>query len=180
MPIESAETPIAVLPPVSLPDLDGAPVDLATYFAGHPGVVIFTCNHCPYAQHIETAVGRIAREHPTTRIVAICSNDAQAHPADGVDGLREQVVRAGWEFPYLVDESQEVARTFGAVCTPDCYVFTPTGSLCYRGAIDDTRPSSGVTATGEYLIAAITAAGGGTPPPAGRPSLGCGIKWRMS
>jgi len=180
MPIESQETPIEQLPAAELPDLDGSPVDLGATLAGHPGVVLFTCNHCPYVQHIERRIGEIARELSQTRFVAICSNDADTYPEDDVAGLRTQVARAGWDFPYLIDASQQVARDFGAVCTPDCYVFAPDGALLYRGAIDDTRPNSGGPARGDYLIAAIRAAGGQGAVPAGRPSLGCSIKWRTT
>lgn len=178
MPIESATTIITELPDVALPDLDGTPIHLGILAAGRPLVVAFTCNHCPYVQSIETALGAIATEYDDVAWVAICSNDPESYPEDDVPGLRDQVKRAGWRFPYLIDSTQDVARRFGAVCTPDFFVFDGTGALIYRGAMDDARPRQPQPVDGAHLLAAIQAAARREPFTGGKPAMGCGIKWK--
>jgi peroxiredoxin len=179
MAITSSATELTRLPEVTLPDLDGTPVSLVALAAGRPLVVAFACNHCPYVKWVEAGLAEVARDRPDAAWVAICSNDTAQYPDDDVPGLRDQVERAGWPFPYLVDESQEVARTFDAVCTPDFFVFDGTGSLVYRGAMDDARPNAEPPVDGRYLRAALDAAASGASLEGlGRPSLGCSIKWR--
>lgn len=178
MPIESASTPIDKLPDVSLPDLDGRLVSLRNHAAHRPIVVVFACNHCPYVQSIEAALADVARQHRDVQWVAICSNDSQEYPDDDIPGLRQQVERAGWTFPYLVDESQEVARTFGAVCTPDFFIFDTHGSLTYRGAMDDARPRQAQPVNAVHLLGALEAARTSGRFEGGKPALGCAIKWK--
>lgn len=179
MAVESTVTPIDRLPDIALDDLAGNRVRLSDLSAGRPIVVAFACNHCPYVKWIESGLSAIATARPDAAWVAICSNDAVTYPDDDVPGLRDQAARAGWTFPYLVDASQDVARTFGAVCTPDFFVFDANGWLVYRGAMDDARPNMPPPVDGHYLSAAIDAAIAGVPMTAtGRPSLGCSIKWR--
>lgn len=178
MAVESSTTAIERLPDVTLPDLDGTPVNLAAYAAGRPLVVAFACNHCPYVKWVEQGVGKVSAERPDAAWVAISSNDVATYPDDDIPHLREQTERAGWSFPYLVDTTQDVARTFGAVCTPDFFVFDASGALVYRGAMDDARPNMEPPVDGHYLRAVLDALQEGrTPDIAGRPSLGCGIKW---
>lgn len=178
MPIESAGTDITSLPDVTLPNLDGTPVSLRTLANDHPTVVVFACNHCPYVQSIESALGALAAVNDDVVWIAICSNDSQAYPDDDVPGLRKQVERASWHFPYLVDAGQEAARAFGAVCTPDFFVFDGSGSLVYRGAMDDARPRQPQPVDGVHLLAALECARSGRTYDGGKPAMGCGIKWR--
>lgn len=166
------------MPAITLPDLDGALVDVAAYAAGRPLVIAFTCNHCPYVQHIEAELGNVAHDHSDVAVVAICSNDASTHPDDDVPGLQEQVERAGWTFPYLIDADQQVAHALGAACTPDFFCFDRTGVLAYRGAFDESRPGQPSPVTGNDLRSAIVHLRSNEPvPEPHRPSLGCGIKW---
>lgn len=178
MAIESADTAVKTLPEVTLPDLDGQPTSLRDLARHRPCVVVFACNHCPYVQSIESELGSIARAREDVAWIAICSNDISTHPDDDIPGLREQVRRAGWEFPYLVDENQQVAHLFGAVCTPDFFVFNAEGGLVYRGAMDDARPRQPQPVDGAHLHGALEAAIAGRTYDAGKPSMGCGIKWK--
>lgn len=177
MAIESAETPITSLPNVQLPDLMGTPIDVNALSVDRPTVIVFACNHCPYVRSIESALGQIAEQHPNVSWIAICSNDAKTYPDDDVPGLREQVARAKWSFPYLVDADQHIARAFGAVCTPDFFVFDTGGHLTYRGAMDDARPRQPQPVDGAHLEAALAAAWENRPFAGGKPAMGCGIKW---
>jgi peroxiredoxin len=178
VPIESHETSLSTLPDIALPDLAGSVISLPEYAAGRPCVVVFSCNHCPYVQSVESALGEISQACDDVAWLAICSNDATAYPEDDVPGLREQAQRAGWRFPYLVDESQHVARIFGAVCTPDFFVFDSSGILVYRGAMDDARPRQPQPVDGRHLLEALDAAMSGRTYTPGKPSMGCGIKWK--
>lgn len=181
MALESLMAPLgSPLPTVTLPDLDGAPVDLIGWAAGRPLVVLFACNHCPYVRHVEQMIGELSSEtSPDVAWVAIASNDADSYPDDDLPGLREQSRRAGWDFPYLIDSEQTVARTFHAACTPDFFLYDGSGALAYRGALDDATPKNGRPVTGELLRDAIgrVVAGRDVPEPH-RPSMGCGIKWK--
>lgn len=182
MAVESGPTPLgAALPGAKLPDLDGTPVDLHQYAADRALLVIFSANHCPYVRWVEGEVAAIAAENPDLRVVAICSNDSIEYPEDDVAGLLDQKSRAGWQFPYLIDSSQDVARTFGAVCTPDFFLYDSAGHLAYRGALDFSSPKNGRPLTGELLREAVrlTLAGEPVPTPQ-QPALGCGIKWRQA
>lgn len=178
MPIESQQTPIDAIPDLSLPDLDGRTLSLREYAANRPLVVVFACNHCPYVQSIEQVLGSVARAQNDVAWLAICSNDADAYPDDDIPGLRQQIERAGWSFPYLVDTSQDAARTFGAVCTPDFFVFDASGALTYRGAMDDARPKQPQPVDAVHLSAALDAARRGERFLGGKPALGCGLKWK--
>lgn len=179
MAVESGLTPLRTpLPDVTLPDLEGTSVSLSGHAAGHPLLVMFSCNHCPYVRWVEREIAAIAAENPDLRVVAICANDAGEYPEDAPPGLREQAIRAGWTFPYLVDESQQVARRFAAVCTPDFFLYDRDGLLQYRGALDASSPKNGQPLTGDLLRAAIEDVMQGQPVPLPhRPALGCGIKW---
>lgn len=166
------------LPTFSLPDLSGRTVSSES-FAGEPLLVAFVCNHCPYVKHVERGFADVVRRHPQFKVVAICTNDADAYPEDAPAGLAEQAARAGWEFPYLVDESQDVGRSFRAACTPDFFLYDRDGSLAYRGAMDGSTPGNRQPVTGQLLDDAITRVLAGQPvPEPHRPSLGCSIKWR--
>jgi peroxiredoxin len=167
------------MPSFELPDLAGALVRSAD-LAGGPVLVAFLCNHCPYVKHVESVLGEVVARHPDVTVVAVCPNDTTASPDDAPEHLAEQARRAGWSFPYLVDETQEVGRAFHAACTPDFFLYAADGTLAYRGAMDGSTPGNGVPVTGELLDDAMTrvATGQDVPEPH-RPSRGCSIKWRQ-
>ncbi len=172
-----------LLPPVRLVNaVDQTSVDLEQLAAGKRGVlVMFLCNHCPYVVHIRRELARAANEAVERGIaaVAINSNDVRTYPQDGPDAMRKLAVDEGWRFPFLFDESQQVARAFGAECTPDLFLFDGANKLVYRGQFDDSRPSNGKPVTGADLRAALDAvASGRTPSTDQKPSIGCSIKWR--
>lgn len=177
MALTSALVPLGTsAPDFTLPDIRGAAHSLAD-FTAPVLVVAFVCNHCPYVNHVELALGRVASTVGID-LVAICSNDVSRYPDDAPDELAGQAKRAGWAFPYLVDEAQQVARAYGAVCTPDFFVYGPDRLLAYRGAFDESTPGNGLPVTGAALTAAIDLVAAGHPvPEPHRPSLGCGIKW---
>ncbi len=180
MAVESGPTPLGTaLPDAELPDLDGNRVALREFAAHGAVLVIFSANHCPYVKWVEREIAAIAAENPDLHVVAICSNDAVEYPEDDVAGLRDQTTRAGWNFPYLIDTEQDVAREFGAVCTPDFFLYDSDGRLTYRGALDASSPKNGQPLTGDLLREAVrlTLAGRAVPGPH-RPAMGCGIKWR--
>jgi peroxiredoxin len=179
MAVESTMVPLGTpVPGFALPSATGATVRSDDY-DGRMLLVVFLSQHCPYVQHIEQGLGELVRRHPDLAVVGVCSNDTGISPDDTPDRLLEQAQRAGWDFPYLVDETQDVARAFGAACTPDFFLFDADGLLAYRGAMDDSRPRSGVPVTGDLLDAAVAAVRAGEPvPEPHRPSMGCSIKWR--
>jgi peroxiredoxin len=168
-------------PDFTLPDTDGGLVSLSDY-AGAPALlVMFLCNHCPYVKHVRDELARIGAEY-TARgagVVAISSNDVAAYPADSPERMREEKAEAGYVFPYLYDETQEVAAAYRAACTPDFFLFDGARRLAYRGQLDGSRPGNDEPVTGVDLRAALDAVLAGAPVDAAqRPSLGCNIKWR--
>jgi peroxiredoxin len=169
------------LPAFSLPDLDGKLVS-SGQFANAPGVLVaFICTHCPYVKHIKHEFARFAREYRAKglAVVAVASNDASTHPDDGPAGLAKDAKEQGYDFPYLYDESQAVAKAFKAACTPDLFLFDRNGLLVYRGQFDDSRPGNGKPVTGADLRAAADAVLTGTPVlPDQKASIGCNIKWK--
>jgi peroxiredoxin len=168
-------------PPFRLPNVDGTLVSLDDA-AGAPAVlVMFLCNHCPYVQHIRGELARFGREVKArgVAVFAVSSNDVEQYPEDGPEAMREEAAAAGYTFPYLYDQSQEVARAYRAACTPDFFLFDRDRRLAYRGQFDGSRPGSAVPVTGSDLRAAVEAVLAGRPAAADqRPSLGCNIKWR--
>lgn len=182
MALQSGMVPLGTsLPEATLPDVDANIVDLRGYASGHPLLVVFACNHCPYVRWLEKDLGMVVAQTPGLRTVAINPNDAEEYPEDSPAGMREQRVRAGWDFPYLIDAEQTAARDFGAVCTPDFFLYDRSGVLVYRGAFDSSTPKNGQPRTGELLAGAIrdVLADRAVPEPH-RPSMGCSIKWRQS
>jgi peroxiredoxin len=182
MAVSSPATPLGTpAPPFDLPDPSGRGYSLADITAGARGVVVvFACNHCPYVKHVAPRLGLLAEEWAAQGVatVAISSNDWTTHPDDSPDRMAEQGPVWGWTFPYLVDETQEVARAYGAVCTPDPFLFDADLRLAYRGQFDGTRPG-GDPATGADLDAAVRAVLAGEAPSVEQlPAVGCSIKWR--
>lgn len=171
------------LPVFELPDTVTGEQIASSTFAGKPLVVAFICNHCPFVIHIReglAAFGRFCGESGVG-MIAISSNDVAHYPQDGPERMRDEARAAGYTFPYLYDESQDVARVFHAACTPDLYLFDGAGRLVYRGQFDDSRPGNGKPVTGADLRRAVAAVlAGGTPSPEQTPSIGCNIKWKRS
>lgn len=155
---------------VSLDDFDGSPVL----------VVMFLCRHCPYVQHVQAALADLVRDYQPDGVafVGIASNDPDRYPDDAPEGLVAQKREVGFDFPYLFDETQDVAKAYGAACTPDFFVFDADRRLVYRGQMDDSRPGQGEP-TGRDLGAALDAVIAGEPVASEQhPSIGCSIKWR--
>jgi peroxiredoxin len=169
-------------PDFSLADVvSGRTVTLRDFDDRPALLVMFLCRHCPYVAHVRPAIASLAREHigSPLGIVAISANDPAMHPEDAPEGLAGEAVEAGYPFPYLFDETQEVAKAFTAACTPDFFLFEADRRLVYRGQFDASRPGNGVPVTGEDLRGAIDAVLEGRPvPEEQRPSVGCSIKWR--
>ena len=146
-------------------------------------LVMFICTHCPYVKHIEKSLGKLSQDYAgkPIGIVAISSNDVTTHPADSPAGLKQQAIDQGFKFPYLYDESQDVAHAYHAACTPDPYLFDADFKLVYRGQYDDSRPGNGVPVTGKDLRAAMDAVLAGKPVAREqKPSMGCNIKWKAA
>jgi peroxiredoxin len=169
-------------PLFSLPDVvSGKLIALPAHKGRVATVVMFICNHCPYVKHINTALVRLAStyEQEDVRFIAISSNDATKYPDDGPERMKEAAKQLGYTFPYLYDESQDVARAYDAACTPDFFVYDKDLRLAYRGQFDDSRPSRNVPVTGNDLSGALNALKGGKPVSAEqKPSIGCNIKWK--
>lgn len=168
-------------PPFSLPNVVDGKTISGGGFTGKPLLVMFICNHCPFVKHLRSALADFGREYQQKglSIVAISSNDVTTHPDDSPDLMQDEAREAGYTFPYLYDESQEVAKAFHAACTPDFFLFDAAGKLAYRGQFDDSRPSTGIPITGADLRAASDAVLAGRPvPEPQKPSIGCNIKWK--
>ncbi len=161
--------------------VSGQTVSVGDYEGRKALLVMFLCNHCPYVQHVRHALAELGTDYAGADIgiVAISSNDAQAYPSDGPEAMAEEAAQIGYPFPYLFDETQEVAKAYTAACTPDFFLFDEDRKLVYRGQLDSSRPGSLTKVTGEDLRAAIDAVLAGEPVPADqRPSMGCSIKWK--
>jgi len=150
--------------------------------AGPKGVLtMFICRHCPFVKHVQDELAKIGRDYAKSGvgIVAISSNDAASHPDDRPESLAEMARELKFNFPYLYDESQSVARAYDAQCTPDFFLYDGKGRLVYRGQLDDSRPGNGIPVTGKDLRGALDDLIAGKPiSPDQRPSIGCNIKWK--
>lgn len=156
---------------VALRDLAGAPATL----------VMFLCGHCPYVKHVAPVLATLTAEYMKrgVAIVGIASNDATAYPDDAPDALARDAAERGYQFSYLYDESQAVAKAYHAACTPDFFLFDKDRRLAYRGQFDASRPRNDLPVTGADLRAALDAVLAGTPVPKPQyPSIGCNIKWK--
>lgn len=168
-------------PDFDLPDPSGKRYRLAD-FADKPALlVVFMCNHCPYVQHIRDELAKFAKEYQAKglAVVGISSNNVDSHPDDSPEKMAEEIEKVGYTFPYLYDESQEVAKAYEAACTPDFFLFDADRKLVYRGQFDDSRPGNDVPVTGKDLRAAADQVLAGESVPAEqKPSMGCNIKWK--
>jgi len=168
-------------PDFSLPNVDGRTVTLADAAGPRGTLVMFICNHCPFVKHVADQLAALGRDclPRGIGIVAISSNDVSSHPADSPEQMVHEAEERGYVFPYLYDETQEVAHAYHAACTPDFFLFDGDRKLAYRGQLDASRPGNEIPVTGADLRAAIDALLLGHPVPAEqRPSLGCNIKWK--
>lgn len=176
-----------VAPPFELTDvITGKAVGRDDVAADTKGLlVMFVCPHCPYVKHVEAELGRIGKDYEgKIGIAAINANDVSQYPEDSPEHMKEQASRNGWTFPYLYDETQEVAHSYDAACTPDFFLFDADQKLVYRGQLDDSRPQrkdfgNDLPVTGKDLRAAIDMVlTGKRPDPNQKFSIGCNIKWK--
>ena len=163
-----------------LDTISGKKLSLSDLKSDVATVVIFICNHCPYVKHINTALVEVAIKYQQKGIqfIAISSNDVETHPQDSPEKMKAVAQEQNYPFPYLYDETQEVAKSYNAECTPDLFVFDGKLKCVYRGQFDDSRPNKG-QATGHDLSAALDAIFAGEKVNSHqKPSMGCNIKWR--
>lgn len=169
-------------PAFTLPDtVSGKEISLKEIQSEKATVVMFTCNHCPYVIHVNEEIVRLAKDYQSKGVafVAISSNDVENYPQDGPEKMKKLAADVGYTFPYLYDESQEIAKAYDAACTPDFYVFDGQLKLAYRGQLDSSRPGNGQALNGKDLRGALDAVLTGTAVESmQRPSAGCNIKWK--
>lgn len=168
-------------PDFRLPDTNGKIVALGDFKDKPALLVIFMCNHCPYVIHIRTGLAQLARDYAprNVAIVGINSNDVENYPDDSPAKMKAEVKSAGYIFSYLYDETQAVAKSYRAACTPDIYLFDKNQKLIYRGQFDDSRPGNGIPVTGKDLRTAFDAVLAGKSVSSNqKASIGCNIKWK--
>lgn len=169
-------------PDFSLIDVTtGRTISLETFRGKRALVVMFICHHCPFVQHVSNELARLGRDYASASvgIVAISANDPAVSSDDSPDGLKRMAAEWGLTFPVCHDESQQVAKSYAAACTPDLFLFNEDRRLVYRGQLDDSRPGNGKVPTGRDIRAAVDATLAGKPvDPVQRPSAGCNIKWK--
>jgi peroxiredoxin len=168
-------------PAFRLPDTHGKQVSLDDLADAPALLVAFICNHCPYVKHLKPGLAGFARDYVAKGLaaVAISSNDPVSHPEDAPSKMAEDAARFGYVFPYLFDETQEVARAYRAACTPEFFLFDRGRRLVYHGQFDASRPGSSSPVTGADLRAAVDAVlAGRSVSPDQKPSVGCSIKWK--
>ena len=144
-------------------------------------VIMFICNHCPFVVHVNKQIAQLAKDYTAKEVgfVAISSNDINNYPQDGPDKMRLSAIQNKYTFPYLYDETQEVAKAYDAACTPDFYVFDEHLKLKYRGQLDNSRPGNDIPVTGEDLRHALDCILNNNENTASqKPSIGCNIKWK--
>lgn len=169
-------------PDFQLPEVrSGQTISLATFGDRQGLLVMFICQHCPFVKHVQQEIALIGKDyfHKGLGIVAISSNYVGTHPQDSPDNLKAMAIAFDFAFPYCYDETQEVAKTYTAACTPDFFLFDRARHLVYRGQLDESRPSNALPVTGKDLRAAIDAVLADNPvSPDQKPSIGCNIKWK--
>ena len=169
-------------PDFVLPDtISGSNMSLANLASDKATLIMFICNHCPYVLHINKALVQLAHDYIEKGVsfIAISSNDVVNYPQDAPEKMRVVAEKEGYPFPYLYDESQEIAKAYMAACTPDLFLFNTEMKLVYRGQLDDSRPSNGKPVTGKSMRDALDIVlNKGKVPEEQIPSIGCGIKWK--
>jgi peroxiredoxin len=169
------------LPTFSLPDAVSGDTISSESLAGKPVLLTVICNHCPFVVHIKEELVRVGNElaQKGVAMVAISSNDVSTHPTDGPEQMKADAEKYGYPFPYVFDESQVLAQTLRAMCTPEFYLFDSEGKLVYRGRLDASSPGNGLPVTGDELRAAVDALlSGKAPIEPQHPSRGCSVKWK--
>ena len=169
-------------PSFELTNVDGRVMRFADVAGPKGTVVMFICNHCPFVKHVADQLAALGRDYLPRDVgfAAISSNDVSTHPADSPEQMVREAEERGYPFPYLFDETQEVAKAYHAACTPDFYLFDAGHALVYRGQLDASRPGSDIPVTGADLRGAIDALLAGRPVAADqKPSIGCNIKWKV-
>lgn len=180
---ESSMLPLGTLAPsFSLIDaITGNTVNLKSEKDIFATVIMFICNHCPFVKHVNPELSRLANDYSSKniRFIAINSNDIDAYPDDAPEHMKENALQQHYPFPYLFDETQEVAKAYQAACTPDFFIFNDELALVYRGQLDDSRPGNSVEVNGASIRAALDCLlKGNAVPVKQKPSIGCNIKWK--
>ena len=155
-------------------------ISLREYAKDKPVVILFMCNHCPYILHIIEQFNRVAKTYQQKGIafIGISANDINTHPQDAPEHMHTLSKKLGLCFPYCFDETQEIAKAYHAVCTPDLYLFNTSHHLVYRGRFDDSTPGNDTPVTGKDLTQALDLLLADEPIPTQQhPSIGCNIKW---
>ena len=169
-------------PEFNLPDtVSGENKSLQDLRSDKATVIMFICNHCPYVKHINDELVKLSNDYIAKGVsfVAISSNDVNNYPDDSTETMKETAMELGYPFPYLYDESQDIARAFDAACTPDFYIFDGEVKLVYRGQLDDSRPHTEIPVTGRDIRSALDKILSDTPVSSEQiPSIGCNIKWK--
>ena len=168
-------------PDFNLPDAKGNLVSMSDFKDAPALLVVFMCNHCPYVKHVRPVMVPLVQEYQKkgVAVVAINSNDSKSYPDDGPEKMSKDQKEYDYTFPYLIDESQLVAKAFRAACTPDFFLFDKNKKLIYRGQMDSSRPGNDVQVTGEDLRRALDAVlEGRSIDENQKPSMGCNIKWK--
>lgn len=169
-------------PDFKLPDtVSGKTVTLSELKSDIATVVVFICNHCPYVHHINSKLVEVANKYQAkgVRFIAISSNNVETHPQDAPKFMTIVAKKEGYPFPYLYDETQKVAKSYMAECTPDFFVFDANLECAYRGRFDETRPKKEKQSTGKDLSDALDSIlAGDKVSITQHPSMGCGIKWK--
>ncbi len=173
----------AQAPDFSLPEpKSGKQVSLAEVRGEKGTLVVFACNHCPYVVHLAKEMGEFGKEISAQGlgVVAISSNDVENYPQDGPEKMVDFAAESGWDFPYLYDETQEVAHAYKAACTPDFFLFDAEGKLYYAGQFDDSRPGSGSASGDDLRDAVAKLLAGEDYSESMKPATGCNIKWKSN
>lgn len=167
-------------PDFTLPSVDGKTYSLADFKGKKALVVLFICNHCPYVNAIEERMISLAKKYSSQDVafIGICSNDPGDYPEDSPAELKKRWAEKNYGFPYLIDESQDIARTFGAVCTPDIFAYDQNLRLKYRGRLDDSWKNPALVKRQELNEALEALLSGKAVNPQQNPSMGCSIKWK--
>lgn len=172
-----------VAPDFKLPDtISGKVLSLDELRSDKATVIMFICNHCPFVKHVDKGIVALARDYQRKGVnfIGISANDVENYPQDAPDLMKIEAAKVGYSFPYLYDESQEVAKAYDAACTPDFYIFDKDLKCVYRGQLDDSRPGNGKPVTGRDMRLALDEILAGQPVSSTQiPSLGCNIKWKL-
>ena len=181
MPVYTPEKPEfgMACPDFTLPATDGKTYSLKDFKNNKPFIVMFICNHCPYVKAIEDRLIQLGHDlkNHGINVIAICANDPVTYPEDSFINLKKRAEEKNYPFVYLHDESQLVAKTFGAICTPDYFVYDGEAKLSYRGRLDDSWKDANLVTTREMYDAVLEIAAGKTISKTQTPSMGCSIKW---